>query len=268
MRLSGKTAIVTGAARGIGRACALRLAEMGADVAIADINLAGAAEYGETLSAATVAEEIGNIGRRSIGIEVDLRDAKAAADMVARASEALGPPDILVNVAGGAFTPIERSWASTIPEEDLDQMLATNLKTTVHTCQAVLPAMRERGGGAIVNTASMIGSNAGVRQGKLTGYGIAKTGLIQYTRFLAAEVGRDGIRVNALSPGSIATARIVALSSARGIATQDDLEKIALRRLGTPDDIAGAMEFLVTDQSAYVTGQCITVCGGRTLTPS
>src|SRR5690606_8897163 len=127
LRLSGKTAIVTGAARGIGRACALRLAEMGADVAIADINLAGAAEYGETLSAATGAEEIGTIGRRSIGIEVDLRDAKAAADMVAQASEALGPPDILVNVAGGAFTPIERSWASTIPEEDLDQMLATNL---------------------------------------------------------------------------------------------------------------------------------------------
>ncbi|MCC0057540.1 MAG: SDR family oxidoreductase [Rhodobiaceae bacterium] len=268
MKLSGKVAIVTGAARGIGRACALRLAEMGADVAVSDINLDGAAEYGESLGAETVADEIVNIGRNSIGIQADLTIPDAAIDMVARTTEALGAPDILVNVAGGAFTPIEKSWASILADDDLDRMLAVNLKTAIHACQAVLPSMRERGEGIIVNTASMIGSNAGVRQGKLTDYGIAKTGVIQYTRFLAAEVGQYGIRVNALSPGSIATARIVALSSARGIATNDDLEKIALRRLGTPEDMASAMEFLVTDQSAYVTGQCITVCGGRTLTPS
>ncbi|MGI4816191.1 MAG: SDR family NAD(P)-dependent oxidoreductase [Janthinobacterium lividum] len=268
MKLAGKVAIVTGSARGIGRAFALRLASLGADVVITDLNLDGASQYGETLTAATVPDEIRALGRRSIGVQGDLTKQQDVQNVIDRTLAEFGRIDILVNNAGGAIAPVERSKASVMPQEDVDLMFKVNMTSTILCAQAVVPTMRAQHSGIIVNVSSMAGLYPAVRRGALAHYGMAKTAVIQFTRFLAEEVGPDGIRVNCLSPGSIATARIKALSAARNIGTSADEEQIPLRRLGTAEDCAGVLEFLTTDLSAYVSGQCISVCGGRVLTPS
>ncbi|MCC0057539.1 MAG: SDR family oxidoreductase [Rhodobiaceae bacterium] len=266
--LEGRTAIVTGATRGIGRGCALRLARAGANVAVVYRTLDSAAEYGEELSAPTVPEEIRNLGVEAIGIKADMMNKADIAAMVEQVMDEFGRIDILVNNVGGMLTPVERTWPSLFSDDDLDSIIDINLKTTIHACQAVVPVMRQRKSGAIVNISSTAAIDPGNRQGRLANYGISKIGVIQYTRFLAAEIGPDGVRANAIAAGTIDTARLRATAKARGIGTGSDLEKIPMGRLGTPEDVAGVVEFLGSDQSAYVTGQCISVCGGRTLTPS
>jgi NAD(P)-dependent dehydrogenase (short-subunit alcohol dehydrogenase family) len=268
MQTARKVAIVTGSARGIGRAIALRFAAHGMDVVVADLDLAGAAQYGEVLTAATVPDEIRALGVRSLGVEGDLCRREGASDLITRTLATFGRVDVLVNNAGGALTPIERSMASAVPDEDLDRMLKLNLMSTIYCCQEVLPAMRSAGAGSIVNVSSRAALDPSQRQGRLTPYGIAKSGVIQYTRFLAYEVGPFNVRVNCIAPGSIATARIVQSAKARGISTDADLQQIPLRRHGSADDVAGAALFFATDLSSYVTGQCLSVCGGTVLTPS
>lgn len=267
MRLDGKAAIVTGAARGLGRAYALRLARLGADVAVVDVNLDGAAEFGERLTAATVPDEIAALGRRSIGIEADLARREAAHEAVARAHEVLGRVDVLVNNAGGALTPAERSTASVVPEEDIKTIIDINLMSAIHCCQAAVPIMQAQGAGVIVNISTMAAASV-VGRGMLAHYGMAKAAVAHYTRYLAAELGPVGIRANCIAPGPIQTSRVVAQAASRGIARPEDARRIPLRRLGTTEDCANVLEFLATDLSGYVTGQCISVCGGSLLTPS
>ncbi len=267
MRLEGKVAVVTGAARGLGRAYALRLARLGADVAVVDIDLGSAAEFGEALSAPTVPDEIIALGRRSIGLQADLGRREAAHDAVARACAVLGRVDVLVNNAGGAITPSERSTASVAPEEDIRTILDVNLMSAIHCCQAVAPIMRAQGGGVIVNVSTMAAATV-IGRGLLAHYGMAKAAVAQYTRYLAAELGPDSIRANCIAPGPIQTSRVVAQAAARGIARADDARRIPLRRLGTVEDCANVLEFLATDLSSYVTGQSISVCGGSVLSPS
>lgn len=267
MKLSGKVAVVTGAGRGLGRAYALRLASIGADVAIIDRDLNSAAEFNEPLSAASVEEEVANQGRRAFSVSADLGDRHAAENAVDAILSKLGRIDILVNNAGGAFTPTQQSLPSIIPDEDIDAAFITNYKSTVHMCQLVVPAMKKLRGGAIVNTSSAAALR--VRETPiLSAYGAAKAAVASYTRYLAAEVGPFGIRVNCIAPAVTQTARIVAQANARNIGTDTEARKVPLRRLGTPDDCAGVIEFLVTDLSGFVTGQCISVCGGAVLTPS
>src|SRR6185437_16448455 len=155
MRLEGKAAVVTGAARGLGRAYALRLARLGADVAVVDIDLNAAAEFGESLTAPSVMDEIIALGRRSVGLQADLGRRDAAHEAIARAHQAFGRIDVLVNNAGGAITPVERSAASVAPEEDIQRMLDVNLMSAIHCCQAVAPIMKAQGGGVIVNISTM-----------------------------------------------------------------------------------------------------------------
>ncbi|QRF61836.1 SDR family NAD(P)-dependent oxidoreductase [Variovorax paradoxus] len=268
MKLQDQVAIVTGAARGIGRGFALRLARLGCHVVVADVDLDAARRFDEQLSAASVSDEIVALGRRSIGVQGDLRQRAAADALVARAVEAFGRVDILVNNAGGAFAPIEASRASQMSDRDMADMFDVNLMTTVYCSQAVLPHMRARRSGNIINVGSTLGLDAAHRAGAYAHYGMAKTGVVQFTRFLAAEVGPDGIRVNCIAPGSTATARVASQARARGMVGDADLPKIPLRRLATVEDMAGPLEFLATDLSSYVTGQCISVCGGKVLTPS
>lgn len=263
-----KVAIVTGAARGIGRGFALRLARLGYDVVVADLKLDGAAEFGEVLSAATVPEEIIAVGRRSIGVEGDLTRRSDVAALVEKTLAEFGRIDLLVNNAGGAVVPVETSRASQMNDEDMKRMFGINLMTTIYCSQAVVPQMRVQKSGNIINVGSTLGIDAAHRGGRMAHYGMAKTGVIQFTRFLAVEVGPDGIRVNCIAPGSTATARVASQAKARGMVTDDDLPKIPLRRLGTVDDMAGPLEFFATDLSSYVTGQCLSVCGGKVLTAS
>lgn len=267
MTLNGKTALVTGGARGLGRAYALRLARLGADVAIVDLDLDGAARYGEVLGASSVEAEIEQLGRRGLGIQADLAQHDSATDAVQRVIEQFGRLDILVNNAGGAITPAERSRASESPEADTRLLFDVNFMSMQFCCQAAVPSMKRQGGGVIVN----IGSQSGVstyKQGLIAAYGASKAAVAHYTRYLARELGPDGIRVNCLSPGIMMTARVAQASAQRGIGNTDDLAQIPLRRFGEVEDCAGALEFLVTDLSRYVTGQVISVCGGAVLTPN
>lgn len=262
-RLQGKAAIVTGGAGGIGRAYALRLARLGADVAILDIDLGVAKRWGEELGAETVAAEIAQLGVRGMELQVDLSDREAATRAVQSVAEAFGRLDILVNNAGGAITPMETSYSSNITDADLDKLMSANFYGTVYTCQAALPWLR-REGGSIINVAT-VAVDLSPANGALAGYSASKAAVLRYTRHLAAETGVDGVRVNAIAPGLIETARVKSQAAARGLGTAEQARKIPLRRLGRPEDCADVLEFLASDLSAYVTGECIRVSGGYTL---
>jgi NAD(P)-dependent dehydrogenase (short-subunit alcohol dehydrogenase family) len=265
--LGGRVAVVTGAARGIGRACALRLARAGADVVVLDRDLAGAAEFGETLTAASVPDEIIALGRRSIGIQVDLTDRPGVDRAVETILAEFGRVDILVNMAGGAVTPAERSHAADVPMEDVQRAMDVNVTTMLTITQALAPALEASGAGSIVNATGQSAITT-YKDGLLANYGAAKISVLYYTRALAAQLGPRGIRANCVSPGVTMTARIASQAAARGVGTDDELSAIPLRRFAQPDDIAKAVEFLAGDMSSYVTGQCLSVCGGAVLTPS
>lgn len=263
-KLSGKVALVTGGARGLGRAYALRLARLGADVIVNDIDLHAHKQYGEELTADTVVQEIEALGARALGIEADATDAAQVADMFAEIERTFGRLDILVNNAGGALRGGDHSEASGAPEDDFRYILDVNLMDTILCCQAAAPIMKRQRSGKIVNIGSQAGLHAQIG-GRGAPYSVAKAAVIQYTRLLAAELGEYGINVNCMAPGWILSSRAIAGGRASP-ETRARLEsQIALRRLGQPEDCARVLEFLVTDLSDYVTGQCITVCGGYVL---
>lgn len=264
--LSGKLAIVTGGAGGMGRAHALRLAALGADVAIIDIDLEIATRYAEKLTADTVQEEIEALGVQAISISADLSVEAEARDAVDKIATVFGRIDILVNNAGGAITSIERSSATTSSGEDRAVLFAANFETTVNMCQACAPFLKRKGG-AIVNI-STIGAFADDLRGRLAMYGAAKAAVEKYSRSLAVELGPYNVRVNCIAPGLIETPRVKALAESRNIATEEQARAIPLRRLGQIEDVVGVMEFLVSENAAYVTGESIKVAGGHTLVTS
>jgi NAD(P)-dependent dehydrogenase (short-subunit alcohol dehydrogenase family) len=254
-KLAGKVALVTGSARGLGRAYALRLARLGADVAINDIDLNAAAEFGEQLSAETVTDECRGFGVRSIGIQADVSVKSQVERMIEQIYRELGALDILVNNAGGMLRPADRNRPTTMPEDDFRFIVDINLMGTVFCCQAAVPLMRQAGWGRIVNVAS--GAAIGAL-GSMECYGIAKAGIVHYTRSLAREVAPHGINVNCLAPALIGTSRAFAQFPER----RDAGPSIPLGRVGVPEDCAKVVEFFCTDLSDYVTGQVLPVCGG------
>ena len=249
-KLDGKVALVTGAGRGLGRAYALHLAALGADVVVNDINLQAHAEYDEPLTAASVPDEIEAMGVHTLGIEADVTEAEQVQAMIDRIDRTLGRLDIVVNNAGGALF-----------GDDYQRTLDLNLMGTVHCCQAAAPIMQRQRWGKIVNVASQ----AGILGHSSNPYSVAKAAVIHYTRGLAAELGPDNINVNCIAPGWILSSRAIAWGRDDKENREELESQIALRRLGLPEDCANVVEFLVTDLSNYVTGQCIPVCGGYVL---
>jgi NAD(P)-dependent dehydrogenase (short-subunit alcohol dehydrogenase family) len=265
-KLDGKVAIVTGAGRGLGRAYALHLARLGADVVVNDISMEAHKEYDEQIDAPSVPEEIHQLGRRSLGIVADVTKRAEVDAMVAQTLSQLGRIDILVNNAGGALVP-GPSVASEVPVDDFQRMMDINFWGTVNCCQAVAPAMKAQRYGKIVN----VGSQAGLRSqgdGRGTAYSVAKATIHHYTRKLASDLGPHGVYVNAIAPGWILSSRAIASGRGRPESVERLNQEIPLKRLGTPEDCARVVEFLVTDLSDYVTGQIIPVCGGVCLFPS
>jgi 3-oxoacyl-[acyl-carrier protein] reductase len=261
--LAGSVAVVAGGARGIGRASALRLAELGATVAVVDVKLDAAAEYGEQLAAASIQDELRDRAGSGMGIQADLTDPEAAARAIQDVLDRQQRLDILVIPVGGAVTPFQRSAASITSDADFTTIIDVNLRTVVNCCRAAVPHMRDSGGGAIVTMASQSALWV-TPDGSLAAYGMAKAAVVQYTRYLAAEVGAWGIRVNCIAPGVIRTSRLVAQQSA--VFDNDDATRtIPLRRLGEPSDVADAVQYLTTPLSAYVTGQVLAVDGGSTM---
>ena len=247
MLLDGKTALVTGASRGIGRAIALRLAAEGANIAI---NYAGNTAKAEETKAAIEAA-----GGKAALFQADVSDSAQVEQMVASVLETFGSLDILVNNAG-----ITRDGLlMRMKEEDFDVVLDTNLKGIFHVTKAVTKIMMKQRSGRIVNMASVVGiiGNAGQ-----TNYAAAKAGVIGFTKSAARELAARGITVNAVAPGFIATDMTAAMPEKAKEAT---LAAIPLRRMGTPEDVANAVLFLVSDQAAYITGQVVKVDGGMVM---
>lgn len=261
MKLKGKVAVVTGATRGIGRAHALRLAKLGADVVINDISLDAWKEYDEKLTAPSVMDECRALGVRAEGIAADVTKKEAVDGMVKQVIKDFGRVDILVNNAGGIFGDIPKSFASMVPEDQLRGTIDRNLMGTIFCCQAVAPAMKAQKWGRIVTTSSQAGMRA-QEGGVYASYGAAKAAVISYTRYLAQELGKFNITVNCLAPAFVSTGRLEALSFGRPGVRERTEAQVALGRLAMPDDIAKVMEFFVTDLGDYVTGQCLSVCGG------
>jgi 3-oxoacyl-[acyl-carrier protein] reductase len=247
--LEGRTALITGASRGIGRSIALRFAEEGCDVALNYVAEAGRDCAAE---AADVADQVRALGRRSLCVEADVTDTAAVEAMVARATEFFGQLDILVNNAG-----ITRDKTlKKLDKADWDVVIAVNLTGAFHCTRAVIDHMRERNYGRIISLASVVGQTGNLGQ---TNYAASKAGLIGFTKSLAREVARRGITANAIAPGFIDTEMTRAMPAE---ALQQTLAAIPVGRLGRPDDVANAALFLASEEAAYITGHVLAVNGG------
>lgn len=260
MKLEGKVAVISGAARGLGRAYALHLARLGADVVVNDVDMEAAKEYDEELTAPTVPEEIRAMGRRSLGIVADVTDQGQVERMFEQVLDELGHVDILVCNAGGALVR-GVSTASEISEADFRRMMDINFWGTVFCCQAAAKPMKRQRSGKIVTVASQAGLRA-QGGGHGTSYSVSKAAIVHYTRKLAADLGPYNITVNCIAPGWILSSRAIAGGRNSPEMRERLLQEIPLKRLGVPEDCAKVVEFLVTDLSDYVTGQVIPVCGG------
>ena len=261
-KLEGKVALITGAGRGLGRAYALRLAKLGADIVINDVDLHSHKQFKEEMTADTVVEEVRNLGRRSMGIECDAAVKEEVDGMFEQALKEFGHIDILINNAGGLQVNPETSFASTIPEEDLRREVDRNLMSCIFCSQAAAVPMKEQKSARIVNVSSQAGLK-GSPTGFYASYGMAKAAIINYTQYLAGELAPFGINVNCIAPAFIGTGRMMQRNFTSKPGQLEAIEKsIPLGRVGTEEDCAKVVEFLVTDLSDYIVGQTIRICGG------
>ena len=264
-KLDGKVAIVTGAARGLGRAYARRLAGLGAKVAVADLNLKSYEEFeaeAKDMTAESTVAEIEAAGGSALGFEIDVGDRRAVEAMVGRVVAEWGRVDVLVaNAGGGRGRPIDTK-ASALDPALLQLVVSMNLFGTVYSCNAVAPIMKRQRSGKIVTVSSVAGLSPSA-DGGYAHYGAAKAAIAHYTRYLAQDLGPFGVTANCIAPGVIATGRIMQTVIPGSInANRDRSEQVALRRLGTVEDCAKVVEFLATDLSDYVTGAVIPIDGG------
>lgn len=267
-KLAGKVAVITGAGRGLGRAYALRLASLGANIVINDIRLDAAREFDEELTAETVMAECEALGVRSLGVEADVTVKPEVERLFAETLSAFGRVDILVTNAGGVLRPAEQGQASLVSEDDWRFIMDVNLTSTVFCCQAAAVPMKEQKSGKIITVSSQAGLR-GNPGGGVAHYCVAKAGVVEYTRLLAGELGPYNINVNSIAPGLVLTSRANKQFNRNSLENVEKaIKNIPLRRMGLPEDCAKVVEFLATDLSDYVTGQVIPICGGMVLSPS
>ncbi len=243
MSLEGRVALITGASQGIGRACALVLAEAGADVALGARNV-------EKLAA--VAGEVEALGRKALPVPLDVASGDSVKDAIGKVLEAWQHIDILVNNAG-----ITRdNLLLRMKPADWEEVLRTNLEGAYHCIRLVLPGMVRRRAGRIINISSVVGQTGNPGQ---SNYVASKAGLIGLTKAVAAEVASRSITVNAVAPGFVDTAMTQALPAE---VRQKLLSFVPLGRMGTDREIALAVKFLASDDAAYITGHVLNVNGG------
>lgn len=245
-QFDGKIALVTGAARGIGQAIALKLAAEGADLALCDLN----AEWLEE-----TAGKVKQLGRRAECYSVDVSNGDAVNETVKAVENDFGQIDVLVNNAGIT----KDGLLMRMSEEDWDAVLNVNLKGVFLFTKAAMRGMMKKRSGSIVNIASIIGliGNAGQAN-----YAASKGGVIAFTKTVARELASRNVRCNAVAPGFIRTAMTDALPEE---VQEKMLNNIPLNKFGTPEDVANVVAFLAGDASGYVTGQVISTCGGMVM---
>jgi 3-oxoacyl-[acyl-carrier protein] reductase len=252
MSLEGKVIIITGAGHGLGRAYAMACAAAGAQVACGDID--GAAVR-------AVADEIEADGGSALSLRTDVTDYPEVTRLAEATAERFGGIDGLINNAGiMGVIPMSRVPFEEVPDEEWDRVFTTNVKGTWYACKAVVPHLRRRGGGSIINissSTSFLGSPTRIH------YVASKSAIIGFTRTLAREVGPDNIRVNAIAPGSVLSEeqpspRVIEMRR-RFAADQ------AIQQVLEPDDLTGMIVFLLSDASRYLTGQTIVLDGGAVL---
>ncbi|HPQ57684.1 MAG TPA: 3-oxoacyl-[acyl-carrier-protein] reductase [Flavobacteriales bacterium] len=242
--LTGKTALVTGGTRGIGRGIVERFVEEGADVAFTYVSSPDKANE--------LAEELAKGGRKVVAIQSDAGDFNAAQAAVDQAVTEFGRLDVLVNNAG-----ITRDQLlMRMSEEDWDNVIATNLKSVFNMTKAVMRTMLKQRSGSIINMSSVVGVKGNAGQ---SNYAASKAGIIGFTKSVALELGSRNIRSNSIAPGFIETEMTGALDEK---VVEEWRQAIPLKRGGTPTDVANACVFLGSDLSAYITGQTLHVCGG------
>jgi len=242
--LEGKVVIITGAAQGIGRGIAIRMAQAGADLALFDLKYEGLKD---------VKQEIENFGVNCFIKGVDVSDEVNIKEAIKEAASEFGRIDILINNAGY----LERALVEDSTKLHWDNMLGVNLLGAVYGSQAAIPYLQKNStGGSIINCSSILATFPNTRS---AAYGIAKYGINILTRVLAAELAPYNIRVNAYSPGVANTEFAADVIANRA---NEKLDQIALHRFGEPEDIANLILFLVSDQASYITGQTIAIDGG------
>ncbi len=245
--LEGKTALVTGAARGIGKAIALKFASEGANVAFTDLAID---ENGKATEA-----EIAAFGVKAKGYASNAASFEDTERVVAEIKNDFGTIDILVNNAGIT----KDGLMLRMTEAQWDAVINVNLKSAFNFCHAILPIMMRQRGGSIINMASVVGVHGNVGQAN---YAASKAGMIALAKSVAQEMGPKGIRANAIAPGFIITAMTDKLTDE---VKADWAAKIPLRRAGLPEDIANVATFLASDMASYVSGQVIQVDGGMNM---
>jgi NAD(P)-dependent dehydrogenase (short-subunit alcohol dehydrogenase family) len=247
-RLKDRVAIITGGARGIGRAIAFKMVKEGASVMLLDL-------LADEL--AQVIDELKALGGNAYSIPSDVSDRSAVDDVVSRTLKKLGTVDILVNNAGISLA----DSLEEIKEEDWDTLVKINLKGSFFCVQSVTPIMKDNGYGKIVN----ISSRASLGKLGRTVYGATKAGLIGMTRSMALELAKYGVNVNCVAPGPIATELFNSVNPEGSEKTKAIIDAIPLKRIGRPEDVANLVAFLASDEASFITGQTLFICGGLTV---
>ena len=245
-RLFNKVSLITGAAQGIGLATALKFASEGAIVLICDVNQAGVDE---------AVEQCRKLGATAEGYVMDVTQRSVVDAVVARAMAQFGRIDVLVNNAGVT----QDARLQKMTPEQFDRVIDVNLRGVFHCAQAVVDSMVTRGRGVILNASSVVGLYGNFGQ---TNYAASKFGVIGFTKTWSRELGPKGVRVNAVAPGFIATPMIAAMPPQ---VLQSLVDKVHLRRVGQPEEIANVYAFLASDEATYINGEVIEVSGGISL---
>jgi len=245
-RLAGKVSIITGGAQGIGLATALKFSREGATVVVCDIRQAA-------VDAAVA--QCQEAGAKALGMVVDVTQREMVDAMVQQVLSQMGRIDVLVNNAG--ITQDARLQKMTI--EQFDRVIDVNLRGVFHCSQAVADAMVKQGSGVILNASSVVGIYGNFGQ---TNYAATKFGVIGFTKTWSRELGPKGVRVNAVAPGFVATP---ILSTIPDKVLQEMIDRVPLKRLGQPEDIANVYAFLASDDAAYINGAVLEVSGGMTV---